>query len=224
MWFWRTFDSIQYVKLIFKCSKSTSKKYDFKKSNTHFSSPWVLDYTCKKVEWSVEPDYQKYPSFMAMSGCQNKRSILNKPWHAWIVRGFIETLNENGFELIINKHTFLTTNEHSRLITKISRPHIRLTNCDFVQFLGNSLLFCINILDVLKPEYKTAILDHFQMIEWPLRPEPIPYIQFCHLDSIIHKISLNPIILSKLISYLSEKDLANLCESSPFLKLKTKYL
>ena len=77
MWFRRTFDSIQYVKLIFKCSKSTSKKYDFKKSNTHFSSPWVLDYTCKKVKWSVEPDYQKYPSFKAMSGCQNKRSILN---------------------------------------------------------------------------------------------------------------------------------------------------
>ena len=76
VWFWHTFDSIQTVKLIFKCSKSTSKKYDFKKSNTHFSSPWVLDYTCKKVEWSVEPDYQKYPSFMAMSGCQNKRSIL----------------------------------------------------------------------------------------------------------------------------------------------------
>ena len=78
MWFWRTFDSIHYVKLFFKCSKSTSKKYDFKKSNTHFSSPWVLDYACKKVEWSVEPDYQKYPSFKAMSECLNDWSILKK--------------------------------------------------------------------------------------------------------------------------------------------------
>ena len=76
MWFWRTIDSIQYVKLIFKCSKSTSKKYDFKKSNTHFSSPWVLDYACKKVELSVEPDYQKYPSSKAMSGCLYDLSIL----------------------------------------------------------------------------------------------------------------------------------------------------
>jgi len=92
MWFWRTFDSIQYVKLIFKCSKSTSKKYDFKKSNTHFSSPWVLDYTCKKVEWSVEPDYQKYPSFMAMSGCQNKRSILKMIKLNWTKINEIETL------------------------------------------------------------------------------------------------------------------------------------
>ena len=56
--------------------KKYFQKVRYQKSNTHFSSPWVLDYTCKKIEWSVEPDSQKYPSFKAMPGCLNDLSIL----------------------------------------------------------------------------------------------------------------------------------------------------
>ena len=43
----------------------TSTFTTLKKQNI-FSSPWVLDYTCKKIECLVQPDYRKYTKFEAM--------------------------------------------------------------------------------------------------------------------------------------------------------------
>ena len=57
-------------------SKSTFEKYKLKKINILFSSSGVLDYPYKNSNGLGNRSTHSVTKFKAMSGCQNKRSIL----------------------------------------------------------------------------------------------------------------------------------------------------
>ena len=63
---------------VFNSLKSTSRKYKFKKIKQRLVLFGVIDYIAKKSSHLTGPFSYSYIKSKAMSGCQNKRSILNE--------------------------------------------------------------------------------------------------------------------------------------------------
>ena len=144
--------------------------------------------------------------------------------HKWLQNAILETLCENNFKLIIIRTDFETRREVNVFISQHSKPHIVLTNDEYVYFILQNILYISNLNHFLDPKQKSAEISYFLSIEWPIRPNPITYTKYVELHSLIHKIGTNRVLLSNLLSKLNKSDKRNLFLASPFINLKSKFL
>ena len=143
----------------------------------------------------------------------------------WLQEAFCQTLFENEFELVIHNYRFKNKKDLIRMVNRLQKGHILLTNDGFCEFIHLHYLYVVNLTTMNQDKYyKMTKLNQFKKTMWPLRPYPVPFPTFTHVNSILHKISLNRLILAKVLVHLNNHDKSSLFSACPFLKLKSRFI
>ena len=143
----------------------------------------------------------------------------------WLQEAFCQTLYSNEFQLIVHRYRFKDRKELTRMVNRLQKAHILLTNDSFCEFVHSHYLFVVNLTTLNQDQnYKMIKLNQFKNTRWPLRPCPVPFPIYSHVNSILHKISLNRLILAKVLEHLNNDDKSKLYSACPFLKLKSRFI